>query len=335
MKRIIPILLAVLVTGALDAADKPSRIKMATLVPKGTSYHEVLLKMGEQWRAAPGGGVALTLYTDGTMGGEADMVKRMRIGQIQAGMLSGAGLAQIESSVTGLQTMPLIYRTLDEVDFVREKIRPKLEKQFADKGFVALFWTDAGWVRYFSRKPVVFPDDMRRQKLFAWAGDTKSQEVMRGAKFNAVPLETHDILPGLQTGLIDAVPAPPFFALAGQFYSAAPHMLDLNWAPLCGALVITKEAWNAIPAATQQAMRAAAEVAGKDLRTQARKEMDEAVEVMVKKHGLQVHKPTPEAMAEWQKLAEAINPRIRGGLVPAEMFDEVVKLLEEYRAGKK
>jgi TRAP-type C4-dicarboxylate transport system substrate-binding protein len=242
-------------------------------------------------------------------------------------------MAEIDDSVTALQTMPLVYRSLDEVDYVRGKLGPELEQRIAAKGFVVLFWTDAGWVKFYSRKPVVMPDDLKKQKLFAWAGDPKALDIMKAAGYQPVPLETADILPGLQTGLIDALPSPPFFALAGQFYRPAPHMLDMNWAPLLGACVVTKRTWDTIPPETQLVMRAAAETAGNEIRAQARREMTEAVEAM-KKRGLIVHELTPEAEAAWQNLAESIYPRIRGALVPADLFDEVQRLLSEYRAGK-
>jgi TRAP-type C4-dicarboxylate transport system substrate-binding protein len=230
--------------------------------------------------------------------------------------------------------MPLVFRTLDEVDYVREKIRSKLEQRLADKGFVVLFWTDAGWVKFFSRKPVVYPDDLKKQKLFAWAGDNKTIDIIKAAGYQPIPLETADILPGLQTGLIDAVPAPPFFALAGQFYGPAPHMLDMNWSPLAGALIITKKAWDQIPPDARKVVRESAEKAGDDIRTQARKEMTESVEAM-KKRGLVVHEMPPEAEAAWRKLAEDAYPRIRGVIVPSDLFDEVQALLKEYRVGKK
>jgi len=332
MRYLIAVLSVLWATSAF-AADAPVKIKLGTLAPKDSSPHQSLKAMAEKWRQAPGGGVQLTIFTDGTQGGEADMVRRMRIGQLQAAMLTGTGMAEIDDSVTALQTMPMVYRSLDEVDYVREKLRPKLEQRLADKGFVVLFLADAGWVKFFSRRPAVTPDDLRKQKLFAWAGDNKALDIMRAAGYQPIPLETADILPGLQTGLIDAVPAPPFFALAGQFYGPAPHMLDMNWAPLVGACVITKKTWDKIPSDAQKAMREAAEKAGDEVRVQARKEMTEAVDAM-KKRGLVVHELTPEAEAAWRGVAESVYPRIRGALVPADMFDEVQALLKEYR-GKK
>lgn len=329
MKKLLVIGWVMVWAGAGWAA--PQRIKLGTLAPKDSSPHQSLKGMGESWQKA---GVPLTIYTDGTLGGEADMVRRMRIGQIQAGLLTGTGLGEIDDSMAALQTMPMVYRTLAEVDYVREKIKAQLEKRVAEKGFIVLFWTDAGWVKYFSRRPAVFPDDFKSQKLFAWAGDNKTLGIMKAAGYQPISLETADILPGLNTGLIDVVPAPPFYALAGQFYGPAPHMLDMNWAPLVGALVMTKKAWDAIPKEAQAPMRAAAEKAGDEIRVQARKENDEAVAAM-KERGLIVHELTPEAEAAWRKVAESVYPKIRGAIVPADLFDEVQKLLAEYRAAQK
>jgi hypothetical protein len=41
---------------------------------------------------------------------------------------------------------------------------------------------------------------------------------------------------------------------------------------------------------------------------------------------------TPEVEAEWRRAAEQMYPLVRGKMVPAEFFDEVQRLLREYRA---
>jgi len=286
--------------------------------------------MREKLRQVPDGGVDLIVYPDGTMGGEADMVRRMRVGQIQAALLSMTGLSEIDKSVNALQDIGMIFRSLDEVEYVREKMRPMLEKRLADRGFVALFWGDIGWVRFFSKDAAVHPTQFMRMKLFAWAGDNEQIEIMKGMGFNLVPLETNDILPGLQTGLITAVPTAPLYALAGQFNSPCPHMLDLNYAPLGGAAVISKKTWDTLSSATQQALLKAGAEAGVEVTQRSRIESDQAVEAM-QKRGLTVHHATPEIEAEWRTLAEGVYPKIRGGLVPADVFDEVERLVHEYR----
>lgn len=313
------------------AADKGLRINLGTLAPRGSIYHQSLQAMAEAWKQAPDGGVRLVVYPDGTQGGEADMVRLMRVGTLQAGLFTVVGLSQIEAGATGLQTAPMLFRSLQEFEFVNEKLQPMLEKRLSDKGFVVLFWVDAGWIRFFSKEPIYSPDDLKRMKLFAWAGYPEEIKILRHAGFTPVPLETSDILPGLQTGLINAAAVPPIFALAGQLDSRAPHMLNLNWAPLVGGCIVKKETWEKVPPGTREVLLAAAARAGKEIRDNSRKESAAAVAAM-KKRGLTVHEVTPELEKAWQLEAEKSHPAIRGTLVPAEIFDEVQRLVREYRA---
>jgi len=107
-------------------------------------------------------------------------------------------------------------------------------------------------------------------------------------------------------------------------------MLEINWAPIVGALVITRKAWDEMPPAAQQALRTGGERACVQMRLKARQEVDEAVDAM-KKRGLVVHKPNAAEMQEWNELADKLYPRIRGTMVPAETFDEVFKHVKAYR----
>lgn len=324
-------LFAVTWGGLSYAAEKSLRI--GTLAPKNSLYHRQLLEVGEAWRNAQAGNAKYVVFPDGSQGGETELARRMRIGQLQGALLSVVGLHEIEPSISALQAMPLLFKSWDEVDYVREKMRPAMEKKFLEKGFVVLAWGDAGWVRFFSKDPAFRPDDYKKMKFFAWGGEADQQEIMKNLGYTPVPLETSDILPSIQTGMINVVPSTPYFALASQVYTIAPHMLEINWAPIVGALVVTKKAWDDMSAATQEVMRVAGEKAGTQIRTKARQEVEEAVEAM-KKRGLHVNRPNAEQMREWQELAEKLYPRIRGTLVPAETFDEVFRHLKAYRATK-
>lgn len=315
------------------AVERTSKVRLGTLAPKGSSAFKHLQSMGEKWRQASGGAVQLTIYPDGTMGGEAEMVRRMRIGQLQAGALTIAGLSEIEPGVAGLQNLPMMFRSLAEADYIRDKLTPALEKRLLDRGFVLLFWADAGWVYFFSKDPVVRPDDLRKHKLFSWAGNPHQVDIYKSVGFNPVPLEPVDILSSLQTGLITAVPLPPFLALASQVDGPAPNMLDMPWAPLVGATVISKKAWDSIPSSAQAAVKQAALEAGQLVRADNRRESEEAITAM-KKRGLKVNSATPEIEAEWRRTAESVYPKIRGTLVPPDIFDLVTKLMADYHSDK-
>jgi TRAP-type C4-dicarboxylate transport system substrate-binding protein len=330
-KLLTALLLALVCAISPPAKAAEGQLRIGTLAPKNSLYHRQLLEVGEAWRAAQGAGAKTVVYADGSQGGEAEMARRMRIGQLQGALLSVVGLREIEPSITALQNLPLLFRSWEELDYVREKMRPAMEKKFLDKGFVVLGWGDAGWVRFFSKEAAVRPDDYKHMKFFAWGSEQEQQSIMKSLGYTPVPLETADILPSIQTGMINVVPSTPYFALASQIYNTAPHMLEINWAPIVGALVVTSKAWDAMKPEAQVALRTAGDKAGLQMRTQARKEVDEAVEAM-KKRGLIVHTPNAAEMKEWNTLAEALYPRIRGSMVPADTFDEVFKHVKAYRA---
>ena len=307
------------------------QLRLGTVVPKNSLYHQQLLELGEAWRAAQPGG-RFAVFTDGSQGGEAEIARRMRIGQLQGALMSVVGLREIEPSIAALQNLPLLFKSWEEVDYVREKMRPAMEKRFLERGFVVIGWGDAGWVRFFSKDPAFAPDDFKRMKFFAWGSEPEQQAIMKSLGYTPVPLETADILPSMQTGMINVVPSTPYFALASQVYGSASNMLEVNWAPIVGALVVSKKAWDTMNPAAQAALRSSGEKAGVQMRAQARLEVDEAVNAM-KKRGLTVNKPNAAQMQQWSALAEQLYPRIRGSMVPAETFDEVFLHLKAYRAG--
>lgn len=308
-------------------------LRIGTVVPKNSVYHQALLELGETWRAAQGPSGKFNVFTDGSQGGESEIVRRMRIGQLQGGLMSVVGLREIEPTIAALQNLPLLFRDWDEVDHVREKMRAGMEARFRERGFVVIGWGDAGWVRFFSKDPGQRPDDFKRMKFFAWGSEPEQQAIMKSLGYTPVPLETNDILPAMQTGMINVVPSTPYFALATQIYETARHMLEINWAPIVGALVVTAKSWDAMSPAAQQALRTGGDRAGIAMRQRARAEVDEAVDAM-KKRGLVVHRPTPEQWREWNELADRLYPRIRGTMVPAETFDEVFAHLKAYRTSR-
>jgi hypothetical protein len=44
-----------------------------------------------------------------------------------------------------------------------------------------------------------------------------------------------------------------------------------------------------------------------------------------------VNRLTPDAEKDWRAEIERVKPRIRGNIVPADMFDTVMTALEQYR----
>lgn len=302
-------------------------IKMATLAPEGTEWYGMLVDMGQQWKDATNGQVILRIYPNGVVGDERDMIRKMRIGQIQAAAITTEGLSELNPDVNVFIT-PLLFDDYDDVDYIRSKIGGELEAGILKNGFKLLYWADVGWAYWFATKPIRTPDDLRTMKIFTWAGDFKTAHLWTKGGFNSVPLASIDVLSGLQTGLINAMGTNPLVALSMQWFGIANHMTDIKWGLLTAGLVIDNRTWNKISPENQRAMMEVADRVGKEQQQFNRFKDLEAIEAM-KKNGLIVHALTEEEKAAWKRLIRKWYPDIRGSFIPEGIFDEVIQLMDE------
>jgi TRAP-type C4-dicarboxylate transport system substrate-binding protein len=310
-------------------ANAQITVKMATLVPEGSSWHLILKETADKWKKISNGRVSVIIYPGGVAGDDPDVVRKMKLGTLHAGVLTAVGVAEIDKSVYALG-VPMMYASYDEVYSVLEKMRSKLEATIEKQGFIVLNWADAGWVRFFTQKPVATPDDLKKLSLFAWANDIDSIEIMKSVGLKVRPLPSTEIATALQTGLVNAVAISPQVAVISQYFNYAKNMTDMNWELLLGATVIRKSVWDKIPADLHAPLLEATKEAGRRLQEDIRRGGERDVTAM-KARGLNVVPVDAKAHEAWAKMVESAYPMIRGRIVPAEFFDEALKYRDEYR----
>lgn len=315
-----------------EADARRQNLRLSTLAPKDSSFDKSLRKMGQEWKEATNGQVNLILFAGGVQGGESAMIDRMRVNQLQAALISGVGLSEIDPGVAGLQQIPMMFRTYEELEYVMEKLGPMLEERIRAKGFVVLTWMDSGWVKIFSKQVLATPDDMKKGKLYTWAGDNKQTDLLKNMGFRPVPIDATEVTSSLQTGLVDIVPMPPFFALATQSYRPAPNMLDIRYTPIVGAVVVSEQVWRSIAEEDQASMMEIARRYGREMTLAGRAENEEAIKVMQEKWGLEIRDSDSAVADAWEAASKEAYSLIRDNTVPADIFDEVVRLLAEYRS---
>ncbi len=315
---------------SLPLEAKKVNIKLATLAAHGSPWDLRLREMGQNWRDQSNGAVKLTIYPGGVAGDESAVIRKMRIGQLNAATLSTGGLSYIVPEFTAVSHIPMLYNSDEEKDYVREKMSPELIQKLEEKGYAFIHWGEVGWVRYFAQSPVRVPDDLKEHKLFVWADEGSDMAIYDNLGFSPVPLAATDLLVALQTGMITAFNTTPLLALGGQWFAGAKHMADMRWAPLMGATIMQKKVWDQISPEIQELILSASREAELELTNEIRGLDDKAIEVMTE-HGLVVHKVSDEELVAWREIAETVYPYIRGNLVPEAAFDRAIKLRDEFR----
>ena len=327
MKRLV---LIVLMGASLPALAQKLQINLGTAAPEGSPWHKILQKTRGDWERTSGGRIGIRIYPSGVQGDEVEMTRKVRIGQLHAVGLSGVGLAHVEPGV-GCLAIPTLADSYEEFDYIRDRIAPRLERLVEQKGFVVLQWSDVGWVHFFTKTPAKTPDDIRRLKLFTSAGDPEGERLYKEFGLKVVPLAVTDLLPSLQTNMIEAFDVPPLFALLDQSFGLAKNMIEVKWAPLAGATVLSRKTWERVPEDLRPKLLEAARQAAAGMRSDIRRMGDDAVREM-QKRGLTVVRLDPATAAKWHSEAEAAYPKMRGRVVPADLFDEALRLRKEFRA---
>jgi len=308
------------------SAQTSVAIKLASVVPENSIWDKNLKQMAAEWSQATGGRVALTVFAGGSQGDEPTVLRKMRVDALQAAALTGVGLGTVDPSFNVFD-VPFFFESYDELNEVTASLTPEIAKRVEAKGFVLLNWGHGGWTQVFTKKPVRTLDELKKTKLWTSAGNDRMVQWFKTNGFEPRAMAMTDIMTGLTTGMIEAVPTTPLAAMLFQWYRQTPNMIDIGLAPVIGATVVTKKTWNAIPAADKPKLLAAAAAVQKRLQDDVPKQ-DAASIAAMKRSGLNV---TDATGPEWRQALDALAKTMRGEMVPPDMFDRAVKARDEFR----
>jgi TRAP-type C4-dicarboxylate transport system substrate-binding protein len=304
-------------------------VKLAILVPEGSVWDKELRRMGSEWERETDGDVKLRIYPGGVAGDEGDVLRKMRIGQLDAATLTTGGLGEIDPAFF-VFSIPLFFESYEELYYVQRKLAPVLEERLRKGGYELLSWGQGGWMHVFSTREVRSVEDVKQLKIFVATGEDEMIQWWKRNGFHPVPLAVTDILTGLQTGMIDVYPATPLAALSLQWFRQTPYMHALGLAPLVGATIVSARSWNRIDPEHREALREAAGKMETRLEDEIPRQDASAVEEMSQR-GLTVVRDFDRA--NWEEAAGVLAETMAGGRVPRDIYDLALEARQEFREG--
>jgi len=316
-----------------SGAEKSLVIKLATLAPEGSSWMKTLNILNAEVMKKTENRVQFRIYPGGVMGDEKDMLRKMKIGQLQGGALTAGGLSAVFKEIDVLQ-VPFLFQKYEEVDVIFKKMDSFFRKGFEDNGYFLLGWSEAGFIYLMSTLPISSVADLKRGKVWTWEESPMSKAIFDEAGVSAIPLSVPDVLVGLQTGLVDVVYAPPTGAISLQWFTKVRYMTDVPLAYLAGGIVIKKDVFRQISPAFQNLILESSQTYLNQLKTVTRTENREAVKVMAKQ-GVKIITPSKDQIDEFKKLSNKAMDHIGSQSFSKKVLDEVTSHLESDRKGGK
>lgn len=323
-----------IISSAHGAAEKGVVIKLATLPPEGNSWVKMLNALNTEIMKKTDNKVQLKIYAGGVLGDEKDMLRKMKIGQIQAAALTSGSLSSIFKEINVLQ-IPFLFQNYDEVDFILKKMDASLKKGFEDNGYILLGFSEVGFVYLMSSTiPVPGLADIKKTKVWIQEDSHMAKAIFDVARVTAIPLSIPDVLVGLQTGLVDVVYIPPTGAISLQWFTKVKYLTNLPLAYVAGAIVISKDVFNRLLPAHQAILLESSQRHLGQLKAVTRNENQEAIKIMVKQ-GTKIITPSKEQIDEFRKLSDEAMGRISGKAFSKTTMDDVAAQLIHYRKGIK
>jgi TRAP-type C4-dicarboxylate transport system substrate-binding protein len=319
-------------SGVSGGSKDKITIKLASLVPESTQWGGALNNMAKQWSLATGGDVELVIYHNGVAGTESDVLRKLKLNQIQAAVLSSLGMNQIAPQIMSL-SYPFLIRTEDELDNVLDKLKPQFEEQINTNGYTTLAWSKAGWVRIFAKQPVLKPADMKSQKLGSSNEAPAITNAFKQMGYQMIPTGQNEIMMSLNSGRIDAVLQSPVTAGPLQIFGVAKNMTNLNIAPFIGGILINKTAWNRIPEKHRPALLAICRDVETSNNQVVQKLEADAISAMLK-NGLVLQNPTDADKQLWYGDVAAAHTGLVKDTFDAAIVARIEEILKEYRSAK-
>jgi len=318
---------------ALPGLAETAQLKIATLAPDGSFWMNEVKKGADEVAEKTDGRVNIRFYPGGTMGNDQAVLRKMSIGQLQGGMIVASSLADVTPGIQ-VYGLPLVFRSYDEVDFVRAKVDARLIGDLAANGYISFGIIEGGFAYIMSNKPTTGIASLNGRKAWIPEGDTVAEAILQAAGLSAVPLPVSDVLTGLQTGLIDTVAGPPVGAVALQWFTRTKYLTDLPILYSYGTIVVSEKAFAKLSEADQKVVREVMGAVSKTLDRRTRADNQQAREALAKQ-GIEFVTITPEEQQKWHQIAAEATAKLdEKGVIPNQLLAEVKAYLKSFREAK-
>jgi TRAP-type C4-dicarboxylate transport system substrate-binding protein len=307
-------------------------IKFATLAPEGTSWMNLMQEMNDDLKRQSNGQIAFRFYAGGVAGDERDVIRKIRINQLQGGAFSGFGLGELLPELRVLE-LPMLFRDAAEAEHVATAMFDHFATAFADRGYILLSLNEAGAVHIFSQQPLRSKADLTHAKMWTWQGDPLPQTLFKVYGITPIPLALPDVLPSLQSGLINACYGPPLGILALQWFTKVKYLSSMPITHVMGAILLSRQQWQALPPAQQTLVRELVTKYNAKATITMRQQHKKAL-TLLQTLGMQRLDWPDEEVTSLRQASSKAQEELTGQLYSRALLEQVLRLREQYRQSR-
>lgn len=311
-------------------------VKVATVAPDNTPWSENLKKLKERVDKGSQGRLRLKTFLGGALGDENATASETMRGAIQIWGGTTGALASLVPELAMFE-LPYLFRNEKEADYIIDEVLyDDFNKLLEKRGLKILMWAENGY-RSFGTTfgPVKTPASLKGKKMRSQESSVHL-DMYRAFGAAPVPIAVTEVLPALQTKLVDGFDNTPLFTFAASWYQGVKHY-SLTEAIYQPGLVVANKAWfDKLSVEDQQVLMSDSRSHAKTGREGVREIAPLLIENF-KAAGIEVHTLTDAEKMEFAKLAEKTHAAwLAGkGKSAAPFYKKAQAALLAFRGGKK
>lgn len=295
--------------GRSAKAKAPIKWKGATVAPKGTIWEKTASKMSKKLRENSGGEVDVRIVWGGGAGGETQTLKACKDGRIDL-WAGSCGAASSVVSELGVFELPYLFSSSKIAQRAMATNRKMVHDLLWDNGFKLVMFSENGY-RSLGTKGFVAetPADLKGRKIRI------QESKIHKNLFNAwgasgVPMSITEVLPSLQTGVIDGADNSALFTQAAGLQLALTDWTVTKHIYQPAVILISKKTWDKVPAEMQTAIALDSDDMMKIQNRSFRGVRSLAPQLIqnFKDMGVNVHEPD---LGPWRKAAGGVHDKFR------------------------
>lgn len=305
--------------------------KIATLAPEGAFEVVQMQAAAVQIEKATEGRVKFKFFTGGVMGNDQGVLRKIRINQLQGGALSSGSLSNYYPD-SQVYSLPFVFRSFDEVDYVRKHMDEIVIKGYEDSGFIVFGLAEGGFARIMSNTPIETIADLQQRKVWIPENDAAALEAVKAFDVSPITLSVADVRTALQTGLLDTVAIPPSYAILLHWHTQVRYITEIPLLYTNGLLAIDKKAFSKLTPEDGKIVKSIMGEAFVRVDKHNRKQNIEAIEVL-KEMGLTSVVPDANAHEAWLNRALSVpQDLVDKGVLSQEIVDTLNLHISTFRS---
>ena len=272
MKKLSLIVLALVLTLALSMACADRTLNWNEV--NGESYGATVAAhaFAKKLEEVSGGKLKIELYTNGTLGSEAESMQGIQMGTLDIFRGNASSLPNYGAEIIGATGLPYVFKDMD--DFQKVAVSPlgdELLQSVADAncGYIALGWLVEGPRSLFITpdvykklgQPDSFSFDMMKGLKIRVPETDLMVNTMKALNASATPIAYAELYTSLQSGVVDGAENGVTSYMDNSFNEVAPYFITDAHTFGCGVILVSSDTWNSLSDEEKGWMKEAALVA--------------------------------------------------------------------------